>query len=198
MLVGGLLGGCQSSAPQGSTGGRIDPYATTEADRRSRAASMPTLLEFGDQAAQNLIRDLPDVQEIQALPTKAVLELGDIANNTRTPSNNFEMIQRRLRGQLLQSRMIKDNFIVVESGRRMDLELTRVTGPPADDLLQEGGGGGGTAQYDPNITFLLMGDFYEAGRGDTRRYWCEFKLVNLGSRQIVENFNYEWGQRTLQ
>ncbi len=88
--------GCQT-VPQGQSGGRIDPYRSTEADRESNQASIPALLEFCDVTAQRLAQDLCQIEELQApapgitpgITPKVTLELGDLYNKTRTPSNDY-------------------------------------------------------------------------------------------------------------
>lgn len=175
--------------PDGSTGGRIDPYRTTEADYDSSRASMPSMLEFSDQVAAALAYDLADIPEVQNSPTKLVLELGDMENHTRTPYSDFMLIQRRVQNQLLSSNVVKNQFILVEGPARMDLEKQRVTSNDSS-----------SARYDAGQTFMLMGDFFESNRvekdrgGDVRRYYFTFKLVNLQTRQIVFSNDYDLAQ----
>ena len=54
--------------------------------------------------------------------------------------------------------------------------------------------GGGTAQYDPKITYVLQGDFFESDRGERRQYYFEFKLTNLATREIVFNKHFDLAQ----
>lgn len=173
------------SAPVGDRGGRIDPYETTSADKGSTHANMPSLLEFSDQVAQYLIQDIVDTPEITGFDTKAILELGDLENRTRTYTDDFVLVQRRIRNQLLQSNVIRNQFVVVESGSRMDLERARVSGRTTE----------GAARYDPTKTFILSGDFMESRRGDAQRFYFSFQLVNLDSRQIVRVYDYDLGQQ---
>lgn len=186
--------GCES-VPRGESGGRIDPYRSTPSDRASGKASIPALLEFSDAVAAALAQDLADIDEIQAGSTKAVLELGSIANKTQTPTSDFEQIQARVRGQIFQSKLIRKHFILVEGRGRMNTELDRVNGGGGGgDLLQEGTAGGGTARYDPRSTYVLQGDFFESNRGARRQYYFEFKLTNLASRVIVFQKSFDLGQ----
>lgn len=189
-----LAAGCEN-VPRGESGGRIDPYRTTASDRASNSASIPALMEFSDATAAALAQDLNEIDEIQALNTKAVLELGSLSNKTNTPSSDFEQIQARVRGQIFQSKLIRQHFIIVEGRGRMNTELGRVNGGGGNgDLLQEGGSGGGTARYDPKNTYVLQGDFFESNRGDRRQYYFEFKLTNLASRVIVFQKSFDLGQ----
>jgi len=195
-LIGSVLlaGGCQSGPPSGSTGGRIDPYRTTESDRRSDKASIPELLQFTDQAAEKFAAEVAKIPEVKQADTRLVMELGSIQNRTDTPTGDFEQIQRRLRSKLMSSDLITDRFMVVESRRRMNREMDRVQGEDRD-LLQEGEKRE-SAKYDPEITYVLQGDFYESERGDRRQYFFNFKLVNLASRSIVFNEDYDLAQVT--
>lgn len=180
------LGGCQPTPPgPGTTGGRIDPYRTTGADRGAPEAHMPALLEYSDQVAAALARDLCKIDEIADAANRPVLELGDLYNKTATPTQDFELIQHRIRGHLLGSTLMKNNFTVVESAARMDRELKRVDAQPPDQ----------TARYAAGDTYLLMGDFFETNRGPTRRYYFEFKLVHLASRRIVFHDEFDLAQQ---
>ena len=187
--------GC-ASAPDGSTGSRIDSYRTTDSDRDSSGASIPALLEYSDSVSAQMGQEISSIPDIENSPTRCVLELGSIDNKTNTPTGDFEQIRARVRGQIFQSKLIKNRFMIVESRDRMDSELNRVQGDSGNkDLLQEGtGGSAGTAKYDPKITYVLQGDFYESDRGDRRQYYFEFKLTNLASREIVFNKSFDLAQ----
>jgi hypothetical protein len=184
--------GCQAYPAPGATGGRIDPYRSTPADVVSSGASMPALMEFCDQTAEAFAQDLAEVPEIRDAPSRVVLEVGSLRNETRTPTGNFEQIQARLIGAIFDSELIQRYCMVVEAGDRMDAELERINGPGAtvslDDL------DGRTARYDPHVIYVLQGDFFESGRDHVRRYYFEFKLVNLASRARVLQETYDLGQ----
>jgi len=174
-------GGCESPPERGSRGGRIDPYRTTEADRESSRVTMPALLEFCDVTAENLVRDLRQIPEITGAGAErqVVLELGDINNKTRTPTNDFEMMQVRLRDKLLASDVINQNVLVVEDLQRMDQQRRRLTR----------GDTSGTNVYHPEDTYILYGDFYRAS-GQTRRYYFAFRLA-VQTRKIVFREQYD-------
>jgi hypothetical protein len=175
---------------RGDPGGRTNPYKTTSSDERSSQANIPTLLEFSDQVSVRLAQDLVNIPQIQQAKTQVVLELGDIDNQTRTPTNDFELIQHRIRSALLQSQLIRSQFMVVESRQRMDRELDRVVGPGTAATSA----GDQTARYSPEITYLLQGNFYEARRDERRQYFLEFTLTHLASRQIVFSHSYDLAQ----
>lgn len=187
MLMGLALSiaACDTTGPRGSSGGRIDPYATTQSDRKSPFASAATLLEFTDRTAAALAQDIAEL-ELNTQDGKPVLEMGMIVNRTGTPSVDFEMMQRRLRSQLINSPLIRERFIIVESRQRLDQELDRVTDQPA----------GTTDRYEPQRIYLLSGDFYESTRYDTRRYLLEFTLTHLQSRQTLFSESYDLGQHS--
>ena len=56
------------------------------------------------------------------------------------------------------------------------------------------GAAGTTARYDPELTYVLQGDFLEAGRGPRRQYYFDFKLTNVASRKIVFLKSFDLGQ----
>ncbi|MEX0886354.1 MAG: hypothetical protein WD009_07940 [Phycisphaeraceae bacterium] len=190
----GLLAmvGCQSDpiAPRASD--RIDSYETTRADRESTSASIPAMLEFSDQTADRLALEIADLPRIAAADHRLLLELGTIDNQTRTPTRDFEQIQRRLRSRLINSDVMRNHFVIVEDLRRVDRELERI-GAGDNDLLQEGSGTSGT-RYDPEHTYMLSGDFYESRRGDRRQYWFEFRLLHVGSREIILSSDFDLAQ----
>lgn len=190
LCVAFVFTGCQS----GSTGGRIDPYSTTRGENRGGQVSMPALLEFSDETAEQLIYDLSSIPEIRDAPTQVVLELGDILNKTRSSTIDYELVQRKLRGKIQNSGLAREYFLIVENRQRMDREKARITGGGQPDLLQEGTGNTGTAIYDPNITYVLQGSFLESVRSGVSRYYFEFSLTNLGSRQRVFGKDYVLGQ----
>lgn len=194
LLAVGLFASPGCSPSKGDSGGRIDPYETTTYDRRSPKASLPSLLEFGDKAAQQLAADLIDIDQIQGRKSRAVLELGTIVNKTKTPTQDFEQLQLRLRNALRKSKLIRDQFLVVESGARADVEKRRTTGDGPTDLLQEGAGATGTNRYNAEDTFVLQGDFYESKRGNRSQFYLAFQLTNVQTREIVFTHDYDLGQ----
>lgn len=195
LLAAGLTQGCTRNRDVGDSGGRINPYASTPADEASTAASMPALWEYSDQVAEALARRISEIPEIASAPTRVVVELGAIENETNTPRSDFELIQRRLRSRLINSDIVTANMRFVESVAAMDAEQRRVMGGETDPL-QRDYDGGRTDRYDPRHTYVLRGSFYESVRYDTRRYFFEFSLVNLQSRDIVFNEPFDLAQQT--
>ena len=188
ILAVGLAVGC---APEGNSGGRIDSYKSTESDAKSNGPSIPALLEFGDQTAAALAQDLMDIDEVRNAKTKLVLELGSILNQTSTPTSDFEQLRNRLRGQIFASKLLRNHFLIVESRQRMDAERERIVGDNQPGVQPS------SDRYDPSITYVLQGDFFESTRLDRRQYYFEFKLTNLQTRAIVFQKSFDLGQVTV-
>ncbi len=186
-----LLVGCETTprTSVGDSGGRINPYSSTPADRASGAANAGALWEFSDQVAESLVRRLNSIPEITQSPSRVVVELGNISNATDTPTQDFELIQRRLRSKLLQSDIATSRLLFVESVDDMEAEFRRIQ-PAGSDFSP------GTDRYDARATYVLRGDFLESSRrgGETRRYFFEFRLTNLQSRAIVFNDSFDLAQ----
>jgi hypothetical protein len=184
--------GCKQP-PRGDPGGRADPYSWTESDVHSDAAGLPALLEFSDATADALARDLAALEQLETQgDEKLVLELGSLENRTNsTPTQDFELIQNRLRSKLMNSPILREKFRFVESRRAADAELGRVAGP--EEAARQGGR---TARYAAEDTFVLQGDFFEArrGGGGRRQYFFEFALVNLATRERVFSEGYDLAQ----
>lgn len=183
-IAGLSITGCMN---RGDDGDRLDPYETTASDKESNRVSMPALLEFSDITAAKLSKDLASIDKVQQSPGRVVLEMGEINNRTGTPTNDYELIQRRLRSQLVNSPVIRDKFIIVENIYRGDRELARVTGEQPTTT-------GTTQRYDKEDIYLLVGDFYQANRRDTRRYFFEFTLTHLASRETLLSKSYDLSQ----
>lgn len=200
VFAGGALVGCGSSQdtyePIGQHRGRLDDsYRTTRADAASDRANLPALLEFSDITAERLaqeVSNLPHVRErydaASQVQKRLVLELGGIDNQTRTPSTDFELIQRRLRSRLMQSQLLRSKFMFVEGVARAEQEAQRVQGGSTGQPQ--------TNRYDNDDVYILHGDFYEAIRGDRRQYFFNFKLTHAQTREIVFDSDFDLGQIT--
>ncbi len=174
------LTGC-NNVNTGNTGGRVDPYRTTGADQASDKANIPSMLEFSDTVAEKLAMDITSLPAVKEAKTRLILELGMLSNKTvTTPTSDFEMIQQRLRNKLINSKLITDHFKIVASRSQINAELDRINGTP-------GAPGTDAAKYDPQISYVLSGDFYEANRGNgaKRHYYFQFQIIHLGTRDII-------------
>jgi hypothetical protein len=174
-----LPGGCDTP-PKGSRGGAVDPHAPKGATEH---ASVRSLYEFSDQVAQELAQDLVDIDEIRASPDRLVLALGVLVNKTGTPTTDFEMFQTRIRSHLRRSDVIQSNFIVIQ-----DPSITQ------RDMEHHAGGADDVARYDPALTYVLQGEFFESVRDDRRYFYMVFSLVNLRTNVIVFSSDYDIGQ----
>lgn len=179
-----LMTGCQKDRR-----GRIDPYETTRSEEQSRQILPVTLLEFSDQAAPRLVRDLKELPEIQDNELSTVI-LGDIENQTQiVPTSDFEVAMRRLRNKLINSELAGDELAFVERRTRVGnlAERERVVGAEGDIADAE--------DYDAASTYALNGDFIRVSRGRVNLYYMEFQLVSFETNRIVWSDRYEVKQQ---
>jgi hypothetical protein len=181
VLAGGRLTGCQQRVtqppPRGDSGGRIDPYRSTSADRYDRSANTVDLLEFSDRVGDMLAQRISGVSEIRESGSRVVIEMGDIENRTSTPSNDFAIMRRRTFASLVNSDAVSRYADILEAPEVMDDQYQRFGTP----------GGVGTDRYNTRATYLLQGYFGELVRGGgvQSSYYYEMTLTNLQTRRIV-------------
>lgn len=180
LAVAGLLAlpGCEK-------GGRIDLGQTTEAERESNRILPTALIEFSDQAPRRLVGDLATLPVIEDTEGPVTILLGDINNQTGlVSSSEFEMTMARMRNNLLNSGTAGSKLRFVEMRARMArlAERERVA---QDNYIAE------PADYDPQTTYTLLGDFYRVGRGETNQYYMEFTLAHFGTNQLVWSDRYD-------
>ena len=171
--------------------GRIDPYETTRSEEQSRQILPVALLEFSDQAAPRLIRDLRQLPEIQGDELSTVI-LGDIENQTQiVPTSDFEVAVRRLRNKLINSELAGDQLAFVERRTRVGnlAERERVVGAEVDIADAE--------DYEAASTYALDGDFIRVSRGRVNLYYMEFQLVSFETNRIVWSDRYEVKQQDV-
>lgn len=189
-MMAALMVGCESHAPQGSNAGRMDPYRTTNADRASMSANMPALLELSDQTASRFAAELANIPEVANSKERKTLYISTIENNTRTPTNNFVMIQRRVRDTLVGSTHLRPYFRFTNNPQTLDREKARLTGtgdPVNDSNLKN-------KRYDADDIYLLKGAFFESGRDTVRRYYFVFEVTNLETGEILLNKQMDLAQ----
>ncbi len=178
-----VMMGCQSH--RGSSGGRLDVTQTTEAEWDSAKVLPVSLVEFSDQAAQALVRDLMNLPEVRDQAGRVTVILGDIRNKTGiVSSNEFEVVTARLRNKLINSDLARGTLRFVERRARMQ-DLAAREGVAADRVLAD------PPDYDPQTTYALNGDFYRISRGETHQYYMEVQLVHFGSNEIVFSNRYD-------
>lgn len=184
-LAGGLAA-CEATPPTGDSGGRIDPYRQTTADRTSPEVSSVTLLEFADQVAMALSRRLAGVPEIAEPANKVALEMGSIKNDTSTPSSDFALIQRKVFLGMVNNSIITQHADIFEAPERMDEEANRFGGGGSADLFDDGHNSAMTARYALDESFVLQGTFGEIKRGPYQStYIFDCTVTNIASRKIV-------------
>ncbi|MFW5683066.1 MAG: hypothetical protein ACOC1G_08690 [Phycisphaeraceae bacterium] len=171
--------------------GRIDPYETTRSEEQSRQILPVALLEFSDQAAPRLVRDLRELPEIRDNELSTVI-LGDLDNQTQiVPTSDFEVAMRRLRNKLINSDLAGDQLAFVERRQRVGnlAERERVVGGEGDIADAE--------DYDAASTYALNGDFIRVSRGRVNLYYMEFQLVSFETNRIVWSDRYEVKQQDV-
>lgn len=172
--------GCASDS-----GGRIDISETTQAERESTRIMPIAYVEASDQMSRRLVADLAQVPVVRDAEGPVTIILGDLNNQTgKVDTTEFEMMARRLRGNLLNSRTAGDRLTFVERRARM----TRIA---EQERVGSEGYAAQPPDYAPGQTFALNGDFFRVGRGDTQQYYMEMTLSHFGSNQIVWSDRYE-------
>jgi hypothetical protein len=180
-----LATGCLNA---GRSGGRASVY---DSDRPGQEQlNMAVAYEFCDAVAERLGRDLANLPVVRAAETRLVLELGGIENHTATPDTDFELIQKRVQGQLTRSSLVQAHFMIVSKPRRMDAEHRRIMGSTPFRSQAD--------RYDPRITYVLLGDFYESSRADRKRFLLQFTLSNLATREVTLQETYDHAQLRLE
>ena len=180
--------GCD--APQGNSGGRLDPYESTHSDARSHKMSMPELLSATDVAAQELAAELVTIPAIASRTSKYALELAPVANQTATPTSDFNMIKARLASRLRSRDILRQRFMFVENKGRVDAANEHIDGGAQEDLMQEGRATG-SSTYSKSNTVILLCDFMESNRGGKRYYFeqsisrCVKTIIVLAKRREI-------------
>ncbi len=185
-LFAGLLAGCQTIPPRGSSSGRISTDVTTDAERRDARPLLVAYMEFSDQVSQQLAQDLVNLDLIKPGGDRSTVILGDIMNKTSglVSTQEFEMVRSRIRNNLLQSKHARGHIKWVENRARMEAIAGRER---VGNHVQPAG----PPNYDPNNTFALNGDMYRLNRGPVNQYYMEFMLVNFATNELVFTKRYE-------
>ncbi|MFP4145364.1 MAG: hypothetical protein ACLFV3_09485 [Phycisphaeraceae bacterium] len=179
--------GCQP--PKGQSSGRIGVTTTTESETETEQLLPVTLIEFSDQFPQRLLQDLREEPDLQAIDGQATIVLGDINNKTSlVSSTEFEILMRRIRNNLLRSDIARGQFNFVADRSRLRRLAQRERVATDDGRVADAGA------YDPQNTYVLLGDFYRIRRGgdeDTNYYYMEVQLVSFATNEIVFSDVYE-------
>ncbi len=182
-----MLSGCDNP-PKGQSGGRIGVSETTWSEQRSERVLPVALIEFSDQAAQQLAQDLARIRADGQIPDRVTILLGDIENKTQiVSSDEFEMSRSRLRSSLLQSQHVRGWVKWVEGRARMQYlrarELDTAQGFTPEPI------------QDFDTAYALNGSFYRISRGDMGQYGFEFQLTRFATNEIVWSSWYEIKQQ---
>lgn len=189
----GVFAGCTAYGPPGDRGGNVDVYNRTPTDARAPEADTVNLMEFSDRVGEALAARIASIDEIRNSPTKVVIELASIKNDSpTTPTSDFALIQRRVFAKLVNSDSVRRYADIVERKSRVDedIAMTRGGGPvdPADvsDI------------YATRDTYLLNGTFGEIVRGTRQHsYYFEMTLTNAKRRTIVFTEQMDSKQRVV-
>lgn len=186
VLGAGLIAGCQTIPPRGSSSGRIGTDITTDAERRDARPLLVAYMEFSDQVAQQLAQDLVNLNLISPGGERSTVILGDIMNKTSglVSTQEFEMVRSRIRNNLLQSQHARGHIKWVENRARMEAIAGR-------ERVGDHAVPAGPNNYDPKNTFALNGDMYRLNRGPVNQYYMEFMMVNFATNELVFSKRYE-------
>ncbi len=189
-LAAGLLIGAPTgcSAPEGDTGGRASVYDTTSAERQDGRANLASLTQLSDEAVTAIVQSVYDLPASAPTETqKWVFAVGDLMNKTGTPTTDFEMFQVRVRNGLINSKRMREHFIVIADPGRVQSLLNKFQGAPKGSLIQDDAGarGASAARYDPAKMYVLNGEFYEATRTGKSQYLLSFQIMHLGTGEIA-------------
>jgi len=174
------LAGCESNPS-----GRAGIGETMEDETESRKILPTALTEFSDQVARQLTADLADLPRLRDVEGKVTILFGDLNNKTRvTPTSDFELMTQRMRDILINSDFARQHVRFYADRERMR-RLARREGVGSRPGAQ------GPGPYDPQNTFVLLGDFYRVRRGDVGQYMMRFELSHFATGQTVFSNRYD-------
>ncbi len=174
-----ILTGCKQPT------GRVEIGQTTKAERKSSRVQPAALIEFSDQVPRDLLQDLGVSPKLAGVDRPIVVLMGDLNNQTtRVGTEEFELVQSRIRSNLINS-SAQSQFVFLERRARVSRLAER------EGVVNESTGTSQRAQLVGEATYLLSGDFYSVTRGDTNLYYMEFQLVNIASTELVFSNKYE-------
>jgi len=174
-----MLAACKSD-PAGRTGGRVGITDTTSDEAASRKVLPAALIEFSDQAPRELVAKLMDIPAIRDASGPVTVILGDMNNQTQIVStNDFEMMARRMRNNLINSDFASGKLSFVQDRSRVEAIATR------EQVVGATGTTAAPPAYQAENTYALIGDFYRVTRRQMNQYYMEFQLVSFATNQIV-------------
>jgi len=184
LLVSIVSLGC---VPRGDSSGRIGAYETDDRETRSDRILPVTITEFSDNAAEEIVSELANIEPVQRIAAsgrRATIVLGDINNQTRNvPSDEFELMRRRLRSNLIGSELARRQLRFVEQRFRVAEIEQRELGPqPGTDGQTE------VLTYPKDTSFALNLDVYRINRGAVNQYYLEATLTSFETGEILLSF----------
>lgn len=182
------LVGCESRR-----GGRIDIYEDSPAALGGQEMPLRDLVEAADVVAEALIADINRLSDQDWGGYRVNLVLGDFQNKTRKMrSDDFELMQNRIKNSLMSSRLFRDNVKVFSDLTRIeDLNSQQGIGGRGDPMQERVTEPGASAALNPQYTFHLNGDAYGAHRGPVHYYYIALTLVRASDREQVFSKDYE-------
>lgn len=179
------LSGC------GPQGGRVSVYEDAPGEMKS--SQMPTrdLIEASDRVAEAFISDVNRLSDQDWDGYRVNMIMGDIQNKSGAMrTEDFELVQHRIKDTLMGSSMFRDNVKVISDKRRTD-DLNRRQGVGTNDDPMQEGSSRGSSSLNPEYTFFLIGDAYGSHRSDVHLYYISFTLLRAGDREEVFSKRYE-------
>ncbi len=138
-----------------------------------------------DVMAESLAADLTRLIDDDFGGNRVVLFIGDIANNTRTATGDFELINRRIKSTLMKNGMFRDNVQVRETSSRVRDLSRRERSTPTDKPV------GGADDTAPEEVFFLNGTASSTTRRSESQYFLEYELMRESNGELVWNEGYE-------
>lgn len=155
-------------------------------------APIQDLRAAAESIAQAFAADLQEMADRSFGDSRVVVLLGDIANKTGTMStNDFEIVQRKIRQILNRDRLFRENVQLRETARRVRaLSEKEREGRTSEPMRQFEG-----LNVDADKVFFLTGDAFMANRRGESLLYLEFTLVRESNAEMVFTREYEASYR---
>lgn len=156
-------------------------------DPLTRAPTSREWLEAADAMTMQLAEDIPNrLAEREFRNYRGILLLGSVVNKTSClPTTDMELVQNRIRNKLLQSELVRQKIIFLESRKRIEKLSADELRHEVEDLIQQGNNASVGEEYDPQYVFFLNWDGFSSGVGPERLYYFALSATRASNRQIV-------------
>jgi hypothetical protein len=173
-----VLASCTTVTPHGDRGGRIDVSQTTEAENMDHRVNLTDLNVFADSVAEQLVADLAaaHIPELNGQYRVSII-YGDTNNKTDMATTDFEMVRGVIRSKLNNSKMWTDHVRFVTNRARIESIRNREA-PPGQNQAAPG-------SWNPDYTYYLNSDIFQASRGPVSGYAMTFSLVSNSDGAII-------------